>query len=108
MNLVDKITENTQPQDCLQSAVHVQESAKSCFTFCQWMGAELSFLDANLWSCFQHEAFDLVTRYQDLQETQQPAPPPPPPLMAVLLPSMLSQQQIQHQPCAVSVPPLDR
>ena len=99
MKLVDKITENTQPQ--LQSAVHVQESAKPRFVFCQWMGVELSFLDANLWSRFQREAFDLVTRYCHLQQTQQPVPPP----MAVQLPPMPPQQQIQHQPCAISAPP---
>ena len=59
MKLVEKITENTQPQDRLQFAVHVQESAKPCFAFCHCIGAELSFFDANLWSCFQKEAFDL-------------------------------------------------
>ena len=55
MKLVDKITENTGMQDWLQSAV--QESAKPRVAFCQWMGAEMSILDANLWSSFQREAF---------------------------------------------------
>ena len=108
MKLVDKITENTGMQNRLQSAV--QESAKPRFAFCQWMGAELSFLEANLLSRFQREAFDLVTRYRDLQETQQLAPPsppspPPPPPMAVQLPPMQPQQQIQHQLHAMSAPP---
>ena len=101
LNLVDKISENTGMQDRLQSAV--EESAKPRFAFCKWMGAELAFIDANLWFSFQREAFDMVTRYHDLQP-QQPAPPPPlPPPMAV--PLMLPQQQIQHPPRPVSVPP---
>ena len=66
MKLVDKITENTSVQNWLQSAV--QAVAKPHFAFCQWMGAELSFLDANLWSSFQREAFDLVTKYGELQQ----------------------------------------
>ena len=103
MKLVDKITENTGMQDQLQSAV--QEGAKPRFTFCQWMGAELSFIDANMWSSFQREAFDLVARYCDLQ---QPGPPPPPPLpMALPIPPMPPQQQIQHQPLPMSAPPTE-
>ena len=31
------------------------------------MGAELAFIDANLSSSFQREAFDMVIRYRDLQ-----------------------------------------
>ena len=100
MKLVDKIAENTGMQDQLQS--DVQGSAKPRFAFCQWMGVELSFIEANLWSSFQWEAFDLVTRYRDLQ-TPQPAPPPPH-QMAVPLPPMPPQQQIQHQPHSTSVP----
>ena len=50
MKMVDKITKNTGVQDRLQSAV--QESAKPWIAFCQWMGAGLSFIDANLWFSF--------------------------------------------------------
>ena len=100
MKLVDKITENTGVQDQLPSAV--QKGAQPHFAFCQWMGAELSFIDTNLWSSFQQEAFDLVTRYRDLQ---QPAPPPLPPPMALPIPPMLPQQQIQNKRHPVSPPP---
>ena len=82
MKLVNKITENTGMQDRLQSTV--QEGAQPCFAFCQWMCAELSFIEANLWSSFQREAIDLVATYRDLQQ-QAPPPPPPPPLMAMLI-----------------------
>ena len=68
VKLAEKLTQNTGVQDWLQSVV--QESAKPCITFCQWMGAEMSSLDENLWSLFQWEAFDFVTRYRDLQTQQ--------------------------------------
>ena len=92
VKLAERINANTVMQDRVQSAV--QESAKPCIAFCQWMGAEVSSLDGNLWLLFQWEAFDLVTRYHD-QQTQQLAPPhpSPPPPAAVWLPPMLPQQE---------------
>ena len=65
LKLVDKIAEKTGMQDRLKSAV--QETPKPRFAFCQSVGVELTFIDANLWSSFQREVFDLVTRYRDLQ-----------------------------------------
>ena len=46
VKLAEKITANTVMQDQLQSAV--QESAKPCIAFCQWMGVEMSSLNDNL------------------------------------------------------------
>ena len=97
LKLADRLTQNTGMQDWLQYAV--QESARPRIAFCQWMGAEMSNLDEHLWSLFMREAFDLVTRYRDLQ-TQQPAPPPP---YAVQLPPMPPQPQ-PHQPRPWSAP----
>ena len=59
VKLSERITADSVVQDQLQSTV--QESAKPRIAFCQWMGAEVSSLD-NLWSLFQWDAFELVTR----------------------------------------------
>ena len=65
LKLADRLSQNTGMQDRLQSAV--QESAKPCITFCQWMGLEMSKLDKEHWTGFMHKALDLVTRYRQLQ-----------------------------------------
>ena len=101
LKLANRLSQNTGVQDRLQSAV--QESAKPCITFCQWMGLEMSKLHEELWTGFMHEAFDLVMCYRLLQ-TQQPAPPPPPP-------QAVQQPPVQPQPYQPSmypwsVPPL--
>ena len=57
LKLAARLTQKTGVQDRLQSAV--QESARPCVTFCQWMGVEMSNLDKHLWSLFMWEAFDL-------------------------------------------------
>ena len=88
LKLADRFSQNTGMQDRLQSAV--QESAKPCIAFCQWMCLEMSKLDEVLWTGFMRKAFDLVMRYRQLQ-IQQPAPPHPPPPQAVQQPPVHPQ-----------------
>ena len=54
LKLANDLSQNAGMQDWLQSTV--QEHAKPCFTFCQWMGLEVSKLDKELWkaSCARH------------------------------------------------------
>ena len=61
-----------------QLTATLQEAARPRVAFCQWMGLEVANLDEQLWTAFMQEAFEMVTRYRQLQ-TQQPAGPPHPP-----------------------------
>ena len=91
LKLADRLFQNIGMQDRLTTTV--QESAKPCLAFCQWMGLEMSKLDEELWTGVMHEAFNLVECYRTLQ-AQQPAPPPPPPAPhAAQLPPVQPQQQ---------------
>ena len=65
LKLADHLSQNTGMQDWLQSAV--QESAKPCIAFCQWMGLEMSKLVEELWTGFMCKAFNLVEGYRSLQ-----------------------------------------
>ena len=65
IKLADRLSQNTGMQDRLQSAM--QEHARPCVVFCQWMGAEMSNLDEHLWTLIMREAVDLVTQYRQLQ-----------------------------------------